>query len=581
MALGLPDISGATTGEVVYAIKLGGQELPGENGLLSIVIERTVNKIASANLIIQDDDTGEEPYALSNQPFTKPGTAIEISLGYGDETETIFKGIIVSQRMKIDKRRSVMILECKDEAVKMTMVKKSAYFYQMKDSDVWSQLISDAGLTAETETTTVTHKEMVQYNATDWDFMLCRAEANGMLAFTTDGTIKIMKPVDAGTAVVVATYGENVFEFDADMDARTQLKNVAFSAWDAAAQEIAKEESTEPRMISNGDMSGQDLSAAINDSSFAINHSGKIDTDEMKSFSDAKLTKSRLARMRGRVKVQGTAAVKPGDIVTLDGFGNRYNGDIMATAVRHEIVKGNWLTDIQFGLSPNWYAQEVSVNEPPAAAMLPAIQGLQIGVVTALESDPEGENRIKVKIPVISVDEEGIWTRLATMDAGNNRGWVVLPEIGDEVVVAFINNDPREAVVIGSLHSSNNPPPLTAKDDNHIKGWTTRSGIKFLIDDDKKTIEISTPAGNKMMMDEDQKKITISDENNNKLEMSSDGVTIESAKNIILKATGDIKAEGINIENKASASFKAEGSGGAELKSSGQTTVKGSMVMIN
>ncbi|MES2776597.1 MAG: type VI secretion system tip protein VgrG [Bacteroidota bacterium] len=581
MALGLPDISGAATGEVVYAIKLAGQDLPGENGLLSLVVERTMNKIASANLIVQDDDTGDEPYALSNQAFTKPGSEVEITAGYGEETETIFKGIIVSQRMKIDKRRSVMILECKDKAVKMTMIKKSAYFYEMKDSDVWSQLIADAGLTAESEATTVTHKEMVQYNATDWDFMLCRAEANSMLAITTDGTIKLMKPVASGTAVVTAKYGDNVFEFDADMDARTQLKNVAFSAWDAAAQEMAKEESAEPSMVSNGDVTGEDLSKAVSDKPFTITHSGKIDTDEMKSFADAKLTKSRLAKMRGRVKVQGTAAVKPGDVVTLDGFGDRFNGDVMATAVRHEIVKGNWLTDIQFGGSANWYAQDATVNDPPAASMLPAIQGLQIGVVTALESDPEGENRIKVKIPVISADEEGIWTRQATLDAGDTRGWVIRPEIGDEVIVGFINNDPREAVVLGSLHSSAKAPPIPGKDDNHEKGWTTRSGIKILVDDDKKIIEISTPAGNKLVMDEDQKKITITDQNNNSIEMSSDGVKIESAKDIILKATGDIKAEGINIENKASAAFKAEGSGSAELKSSGQTTVKGSMVMIN
>jgi len=576
-----PNTQDAATGEVAIVIKLGGQNLPPEHGLLSLLVERTVNKIASANIIVQDDDTGDKPYPFSNETFSKPGADVEITAGYGEESEIIFKGIVVSHRLKIDKRRSVVILECKDKAVKMTMVNKSSYFYDMKDSDVWSGLISSAGLTAEVAATTVTHKEMVQYSTTDWDFMLCRAEANSMLTLTVDGTVKVMKPASAGTAVLTAKFGDNVLEFDGSMDARTQLQSVAFSAWDAATQLMAKEESAEPSMLSNGDISSKDLSAAVADEPYAIAHSGKIDTDEMKSFADAKLSKSRLAKMRGRVKLQGTAAIKPGDVITLDGFGSRFNGNVMATAVRHEIVKGNWLTDIQFGLAPNWYAQEANVNDAPAAAMLPAIQGLQVGVVTALENDPDGENRIKVKVPVISEAEEGIWTRNAAMDAGDGRGWVVLPEIGDEVIVGFINNDPRDAVVLGSLHSSAKPPPIAAKDDNHIKGWTTRSGIKILIDDDKKTVEISTPGGNKLMMDEDQKKVTITDQNENSLEMSSNGIKIESAKDIILKATGDIKAEGINIENKASAAFKGEGSGSAELKSSGQTTVKGSMVMIN
>jgi uncharacterized protein involved in type VI secretion and phage assembly len=179
------------------------------------------------------------------------------------------------------------------------------------------------------------------------------------------------------------------------------------------------------------------------------------------------------------------------------------------------------------------------------------------------------------------MDDDGIWARLATADAGNNRGWVVRPEIGDEVVLGFLNDDPRFAVVMGSLHSSKNAAPLPAADDNDAKGWTTRSGIKFMVDDKKKTVEISTPAGNSLVMDEDAKTITLKDQNNNKIEMSSSGITIESAKDIVLKATADIKADGINIQSKASGAFKAEGSGAAELKSSAQTVVKGSIVMIN
>jgi hypothetical protein len=63
--------------------------------------------------------------------------------------------------------------------------------------------------------------------------------------------------------------------------------------------------------------------------------------------------------------------------------------------------------------------------------------------------------------------------------------------------------------------------------------------------------------------------------------MNSDGITMESYKDVIIKATGDIKMEGINIESKASAAFKAQGSASAEISSSATTTVKGSTVMIN
>jgi len=301
----------------------------------------------------------------------------------------------------------------------------------------------------------------------------------------------------------------------------------------------------------------------------------------LKAWADAKLLKSRLAKIRGRVKIQGDGKVNPGDIIALAGVGDRFAGNVMATAVRHEIAKGSWYTDIQFGQSPDWYSVEMEIDEKPASSMISSIQGLQIGIVTALENDPEGEFRIKVRIPVISNTEEGAWARLATPDAGNNRGIVIRPELGDEVIVGFINNDPRDAVVLGCLHSSKNVAPVEAKDDNHQKGWITRSEMKIILDDEKKSILIATPAENKILISEEDKSILIQDQNGNKIQINSDGILMESIKDIIMKATGDIKMEGINIESKANAAFKAQGSASAEISSSATTTVKGSVVQIN
>lgn len=580
MPLGIPDTATAT-GDIVYELSLGGQPFAAQTGLKSIVVERSVNRIASAQIILMDDDSGDTAYPLSNEDFTKPGSEVEIKAGYGDQSETIFKGLVVSQRLKIDRRKSVLFLECKNNAVKMSLIKNSAYYYQQKDSDVFSLLISNAGSQPDVEDSTVTNNEMVQYSCSDWDFMVSRAEANGMFVITTDDAVKVMKPPATGTAAVTATYGSNIFEFDAGMDARTQLKEIKSITWDTAAQAIADETSTEPSFPSNGNMTGEDLADCLGGATYEVKHSGKIETSELKAWADAKLVKSRLAKMRGRVKINGTSGAVPGELIELQGLGDRFNGTAVITAVRQEIASGNWLTDIQFGLSPKWFTEEDEVSEMPAAALLPAIQGLQIGVVTALENDPDGECRIKVKVPVISTSDDGIWARQATTDAGNNRGWVIHPEIGDEVIVGFINNDPRDPVVLGALHSSANTAPVNAQDANNEKGWITRSGIKIMVDDKKKCIEISTPAGKKLVMDEDAKTITIADENNNKIEMSSSGINIESGKDITLKATGDIKAEGINIEAKATAALKAEGSASAEVKSSGNTTIKGGIVMIN
>ena len=152
---------------------------------------------------------------------------------------------------------------------------------------------------------------------------------------------------------------------------------------------------------------------------------------------------------------------------------------------------------------PKWFSESTEVSSKPAAGLLPSINGMQVGVVSQLQDDPDEEDRILVQIPIINNAEQGIWCRLASLDAGDLRGFVFRPEIGDEVIIGFINDDPNDAVVLGMLHSSTKPAPISGSDDNHEKGLVTRSEMKVLFDDDKKVIEISTPAGKIITLDEE------------------------------------------------------------------------------
>ena len=221
------------------------------------------------------------------------------------------------------------------------------------------------------------------------------------------------------------------------------------------------------------------------------------------------------------------------------------------------------------------------MQQPLSGAMLPAIQGLHTGIVTQLENDPDGEDRIMVRIPEINNEDDGIWCRVSTLDAGNNRGTFFRPEMEDEVLVGFINNDPRHGVVLGMLNSSAKPAPITASDDNNEKGYVSRSEMKMIFDDDKKSFSLETPAGNKFLITEEDKEIHLKDQHGNEIIMNEDGIKIQSIKDIILKASGDIKAEGVGIGIKGSGNTKVEGNSGAELSSGGVTNVKGSMVNIN
>jgi Rhs element Vgr protein len=570
-----------TSDLITFKVMSGGTELPGKYGVKSIVVEKEVNRIPYAHIVILDGSAPEQDFKLSNEDLLIPGKEIEITAGYHSEEETIFKGVVVKHNIKIKNGSSYLIIECRDKAVKMTLGRKSKYFYESTDSDIIEELIGNNGLTADVEATTNSHKELVQYRASDWDFMVTRAQANGKLCFVDDGTIKVTKPNFSGKAVETVVYGSSVHEFEGEIDARDQFTKITSTSWSYTDQELIEAEAADPSIKLNGDLSPSDLADVFGIEDLQLKHGGNLTQNELQDWSDAKATFQQLAKTRGRVKFQGIPSVKPGVSLTLQGVGNRFNGKIYVTGVRHEIADGNWLVDAQFGLSPTWFSETYDVSEMPGSGIMPSINGLHVGVVSQLESDPDGEDRILVQIPIINAEEQGIWARVATLDAGENRGSFFRPEIGDEVIIGFINDDPNDAVVLGMLHSSAKPAPLVASDDNHEKGIVTRSKMKMIFNDEKISYTLETPAGKKVILDEDANIIKIEDEHSNILTLNSDGITMESAGDIKIKASGDVNLEGKNINVKASAQFKAEGSSGSELKSGAVTVVKGSQVQIN
>ncbi|MBL4703341.1 MAG: type VI secretion system tip protein VgrG [Flavobacteriales bacterium] len=566
---------------VTFTVLLGGKELSKSHQVLSIVVSKEVNRIPMAQLVLLDGEASAQDFVLSNEDLLIPGQEIEIKAGYHLDEETIFKGTIVKHNIKIRSKTSHLIIECKDEAIKMTVGRKSHYFYESKDSDIFEEIIDTYGLEKDVESTNYEHPELIQYNSTDWDFMLSRAQATGKICFVDDGKISVKKPDLGQSELETIAFGSSMLDFDGEIDARNQISKVTSYSWSPSDQELVEVEGNDPAVSLNGNLSASDLAGVVGLKNMELRHGGNLNDVELQDWADATFLYQQLAKTRGRVKFQGIATVKPDTMLNLEGVGDRFNGKVYVTGVMHTISDGNWTTDAQFGLNPTWFSESYEINTPPASGLIPAIKGLHIGVVTQLEEDPEGEERILVKVPIVNNDEKGIWCRVSTLDAGDNRGSFFRPELEDEVIIGFINEDPNDPVVLGMLHSSAKPAPLVAADDNHEKGFFTRSEMKILFDDDKISVTIETPGGKIFTMDEDAGEIRIEDENSNIITMDSDGIVMESAGDISITATGDVTIEGMNVSIAANAEFKAEGSAGAEMSTGAIAVLKGSIVQIN
>ena len=549
-----------------FTVKMNGQPVGREHHLAGVCVTKAVNRISAARLVYLDGSAAASDFPLSNTATFVPGAEVEILAGSGDNPVSLFKGIVVRQGIKVrDHAASQLIVECRHKAAKLAVGAKNAFFFAQTDSDIISELLGAAGVSSDIEATAVSHAQQVQFRSSDWDFLLTRAEANGKLVFTNDDRVVVRAPRLSGQPACTLLFGATILELDAEIDARSQYSAVKSLTWDPAQQALLEREAADPRIAGPGNLSTGDLAGVAGLPSFELRHAALAE-DEAQAWADAQWMKSKLSKVNGRAKCEGIATVNPGDLVELAGVGQRYSGTVFITGVRQDFdtVQG-WKTHLQFGSVDKWSAQERAVSPPKAGALLPAVNGLQIGKVTSNE-DPDGEHRVRVRLPLVNDQADGVWARVASLDAGDQRGFFFRPEIGDEVVVGFLEDDPRRAVILGMLHSSAKAAPLQGSDDNHEKEYRSRSGMRLYFNDDKKIALIETPAGNRLTLSEQDKGVKLEDQNGNSIALTPDGIKIESRKAVELKAGTELKLTG---------------QAGAELSSSSACKVQGSVVQIN
>jgi uncharacterized protein involved in type VI secretion and phage assembly len=214
----------------------------------------------------------------------------------------------------------------------------------------------------------------------------------------------------------------------------------------------------------------------------------------------------------------------------------------------------------------------MSLPEMLADAARGAERGRIYGVVPAIvtnNKDPEGVGRVKVNYPWLSIEDEGYWARVAAPMAGAGRGVYFLPEVNDEVLVAFEQGDLRFPYIIGALWNGKDEPPVKNDDGkNDVRVIRSRSGhvLRLTDTDGKETIEI----------------IDKSEKNKLVFDTAKNSITITADKDITLSApSGTIRLEAKKLEIKSTGDTAIEADAGMELKTVGTMNIKGALVNIN
>jgi uncharacterized protein involved in type VI secretion and phage assembly len=200
------------------------------------------------------------------------------------------------------------------------------------------------------------------------------------------------------------------------------------------------------------------------------------------------------------------------------------------------------------------------------------VYGVVIGIVTN-NNDPDELGRVKVRFPWLSDSDESWWARIAAPMAGNDRGVQFLPEVDDEVLVAFQHGDVRFPYVLGALWNGQDAPPESK-----------------LLDGDGKVVKriIKSRSGHVIRLDDTDgsEKIEVvdkSEKNSIVIDTGKNTITIQADADIVLRSSqGKVAIEGQSIELTSTAKdLKIQSSGNLDLQASGQSNLKGSVVNIN
>ena len=542
---------------VTPTIVAGGKTIDLQYELLAVDVHTELNRIPTAQLTFRDGDSATGEFPISDSPDFEPGSKVEIKLRYeGASDATVFEGVVVRQGLQVRPGGSRIVVDLKDEVIKLASPRRSRVFRDMTDDKAFGEILRAAkGRIAKTQPK---HAELVQYYATDWDFIVSRAEALGVLVHVEAGKVSVSETTEKGTGSHELQYGiDNIFDIEVEADATHQRKAFESIGWDLGAQKLTKPAKGRDRKSNQGNLKSVTVAENVGFTDpWTLAHTVPLTPADLQAWSSARAARSQMALLRGRISIAGDGTVKPMDELTLNGIGQRFNGKTIVTGVRHRVSGQGWRTDVQFGLSPALFARRSELAEAPAGGLLPAVSGLQIGVVDKFEEDPEKEFRVRVLLPSLYSDSENglVWARLSALDAGKARGFFFRPEPGDEVVVGFFDNDPRHAVILGGLYGSKNTPPESVGDvveENESKAIVTRAGTTIgFLDADKPSVFIETPSGHKLLLDDDAKKIELVDADGNTITMDADGIVLKSSKDIVIDASGNVEIKGSAVNMK-------------------------------
>jgi uncharacterized protein involved in type VI secretion and phage assembly len=508
-----------------------------------------------------------------------------------------FIGVVteVSHENTIDQINSVVIT-AHSPTIAMDRVLRNKLFHDQSAKDIISATLSSHPITlGSVDATEGNLPYCVQYRETDFQFVMRLAGLSGLFAYY-DGSKFTVGKAKTSNDDVELVFGQMLYEFK--MGLGTGTEKFAAQAFDQLKKEVYDGETSGSLKTS---LSG--LPKLSHDASKDLYPNGSFVAGlkpSSQSALDKSLDKAREASVGRMVNCAGRSRdprVNIGRCVKIAGMPSDFHGPHWIKSVGHRYVRGEYHNT--FTCTP------LDTAYPPKRYLQKKFTDIQSAIVTNTD-DPDALGRVQVKFHWNSgttAAEPEYWLRVLAPHAGSEKGFFCLPEIDDEVLVAYEEGDPDRPIIIGSLYNGVDKAPTNHSAgfdaaENDLKLFRTKSGneIYFHDKDGSETVCITQSSGNTVTLSADGPKITV--ETDGDIMLKGKTITLETTSgDVTIKSGAALKAESsMDTEIKAGGNFKSEGGinhdskGGAAInvkaptatvQGDAMTTIKGGIVKIN
>jgi phage protein D len=445
---------------------------------------------------------------------------------------------------------STLLVRGYDRAHRLHRGKKNRSFLQATDSEIAQKIAWEVGLQARVDSTSVIHDYVFQDNQTNLEFLQARAQRIGYEVYVKAKTLYFCRRRAEQEVGPELVWGLALRDFRPRLTTMEQVDEVIVRGWDPKTKREIVGRATKGQIApqvgvaeSGGELAHQAFGVLAQ--AVVVNHP-VANVEEANVMAQALCDELSGDFIQAEGICFGNPQVQAGQIVTIQGVGYRFSGQYFVTSATHIHNADGYETLFNIsGRKPNTLINLLDQEDG-------AVQGwgIAIGLVTNTK-DPKGLGRVKVKFPWLADTEESTWARVA-----RPQGLFCLPEINDEVLVAFEHGNIHYPYVLGTLWNGRDKPPtqnggMVGSDGKvNQRIICSRSGHEIILDDSsgkEKIIVRDKTRGNQIVIDSARNAMSIKAKG--KLSLEADGEISIKGRNVVINGTTkvDVKGQAINL----------------------------------